>query len=106
MTIDRMVELLKIEHECMLRKSHGDCNGRCEDCELVQDDGELHEMYENVIGLIESMEPVKPYRDSEGAYFCGTCMETVVGYKNVNTNEDIRLKNYCSECGKKVKWDG
>ena len=62
MTIDRMVELLKIEHECMLRKSHGDCNGQCEDCELVQDDGALHEMYENVIGLVEGMETDEPKR--------------------------------------------
>ena len=53
MTIERMVELLKIEHECMLRASHGDCNRNCEDCELVQDDDELHEMYTNVIRIVE-----------------------------------------------------
>jgi len=55
MTIDRMIALLKIEHECMLRKSHGECDGKCEDCELVQDDGELHEMYNDVVGLLETM---------------------------------------------------
>lgn len=53
MTIDRMIELLKIEHDCMLRKSHGECDGKCEACELVQDDGELHEMYTDVIELLE-----------------------------------------------------
>lgn len=55
MTIDRMIALLKIEHECMLRKAHGECDGKCEDCELVQDDGELHEMYTDVVGLLETM---------------------------------------------------
>ena len=55
MTIDRMIELLKIEHECMLRKSHGECDGKCEDCELVQDDVELHEMYTDVVWLLKTM---------------------------------------------------
>ena len=53
MTIQRMIELLKIEHECMLRGAHDDCDRNCADCELVQDDGELHEMYTNVIGILE-----------------------------------------------------
>lgn len=53
MTITRMIELLEIEHECMLRGSHDDCDRNCADCELVQDDGELHEMYTNVIGILE-----------------------------------------------------
>lgn len=49
MTIRRMIDLLEIEHQCMLRKSHNGCDGKCADCELVQDDGELHEMYTDVI---------------------------------------------------------
>lgn len=53
MKIARMIELLKIEHECMLRGAHDDCDRNCADCELVQDDGELHEMYTNVIGILE-----------------------------------------------------
>jgi len=53
MTIHRMVELLEIEHECMLRGAHDDCNRNCADCELVQDDGDLHEMYTNVIALLK-----------------------------------------------------
>ena len=52
-----MIELLEIEHECMLRKSHGDCDGYCCDCDLVQDDAELHEMYTDVIGLLQTHEP-------------------------------------------------
>ena len=53
MTKERMIELLKIEHECMLRGSHDYCDRNCADCDLVQDDGELHEMYMNVIWLVE-----------------------------------------------------
>lgn len=56
MTIKRMIELLEIEHECMLRGAHDDCDRNCADCELVQDDGELHEMYTNVIGMLKEQE--------------------------------------------------
>ena len=57
MTIARMVELLAFEHACMLRNSHGDCDRCCENCNLVQDDGELHEMYTDVIALLKAQEP-------------------------------------------------
>ena len=57
MTIDRMIELLKTEHECMLRNSHGSCNRECADCDLVQDDSELHEMYSDVIAMLVAQEP-------------------------------------------------
>ena len=53
MTIQRMIELLEIEHECMLRGAHDDCNRNCADCELVQDDSDLHEMYTDVIALLK-----------------------------------------------------
>lgn len=56
--------------------------------------------------LQKAQEPVEPYRDSEGTCFCGACMEMAVGYKNMNTGKDVRLQKYCSECGRKVKWDG
>ena len=49
MMLRRMIELLDIEHQCMLRKSCNGCDGKCENCELVQDDGELNEMYTDVI---------------------------------------------------------
>ena len=56
MTIQRMIELLEIEHECMLRGAHDDCDRNCADCELVQDDVELHEMYTNVIYMLKKQE--------------------------------------------------
>ena len=60
MTIQRMLELLEIEHECMLRGSHDDCDRNCANCDLVQDDGELHEMYTDVIALLKEQEAVEP----------------------------------------------
>lgn len=66
MTYQRMIELLEIEHECMLRKSHDECmlrkshdvcDGNCCVCELAQDNYELHEMYINVITTLKAQEP-------------------------------------------------
>ena len=54
MTIQRMIELLEIEHECMLRQSHDVCDCKCADCELAQDDYELDEMYIDVITLLKA----------------------------------------------------
>lgn len=99
MTVQRMVELLGIEYECMLRGSHGDCDRKCEDCELVQDDDELHEMYTNVIEIVRKQIPMKPKskvrRGSHGKvqHWCGNCMAMLYG-----------KRKYCPECGQKEDW--
>jgi hypothetical protein len=56
MTIQRIIELLEIEHECILRAGHDACDRNCADCDLVQDDGDLHEMYTDVITLLKEQE--------------------------------------------------
>ena len=52
MTKERMIELLKIERECMRRGAHNECDRDCARCELVQDDRDLDEMYTGVIALL------------------------------------------------------
>ena len=54
MTKERIIELLEIENECVLRNAHNDCDRQCQNCDLVQDDGELHEMYMDVIKIVEN----------------------------------------------------
>lgn len=100
MTTERMVELMEIEHQCMLRASHGDCDGKCQDCDLVQDDGELHEMYTDVIGILKNMIPVVPKADTDWngyylvtKYLCGHCSGVLVGEPC-----------FCPFCGRPVKW--
>lgn len=99
MTIQRMIELLEIEHECMLRGAHDDCDRDCANCELVQDDGDLHEMYTNVIYLLKEQEAVKPEREHSGGgttwwNVCGNCKTAI------NPND-----KFCHECGRPVKWE-
>jgi hypothetical protein len=101
MTIQRIIELLEIEHECILRNSHDDCDRNCADCDLVQDDEELHEMYTDAIALLKEQEAVKPILIREGRnkhyndYVCPRC-----------DNEVVYEQNYCSECGVEFMWEG
>ena len=50
MPLERALELLKIERECISRANT--CNRDCANCELVQDDKELLEMYDLTIGIM------------------------------------------------------
>lgn len=63
MTTKRMIELLEIEHECMLRGAHDDCDRNCADCELVQDDNDLHEMYTDVISILKEYASIQSLSD-------------------------------------------
>ena len=55
MTINRAIELLKIEKECIRRNADG-CDRNCADCDLVQEDRELLEMYGMLIEWLESIQ--------------------------------------------------
>ena len=101
MTLERMIELLDIEHACVRRNKLGICNRKCGDCELAQNDEELLEMYTDVIGLLKEQEPIEPIRmhisesKRKDYYRCGKC------------GDDIYFEqNFCVTCGREVKWDG
>lgn len=123
-----MIELLKIEHECMLRCAHDDCDRKCADCELVQEDGELHEMYTNVVCLLKEQEaktqgadsgmceicsfyeramPVKPVLDEQTGriWLCGKC-GSYVGFEDNDPHDPNEFDKYCRECGRPVLWEG
>ena len=53
MSNERILSLLKIERECVLRASRNECSRDCANCNLVQDDKELLEMYSEVIEFYE-----------------------------------------------------
>ena len=99
MTIQRMIELLQIEHECMLRGSHDGCDRNCADCELVQDDCELHEMYTDVIALLKKQEPIQ--------------MKVMEDYISIKFGYCPKCKLFISNrsypkscgCGQAVKWE-
>lgn len=47
-SINRLIELMSIEHECVSR----DCDRNCDVCDLVQDRHELIDAYSSVVGLL------------------------------------------------------
>lgn len=53
MTNARILELLKIERECVSR--NGQCDRDCAKCDLVQIDSDLIEMYDNAIELYQKI---------------------------------------------------
>ena len=57
MTLERIIELLEIEHQCILRNTNGNCDRQCGECDLVQDDSELHEMYTDVTAFLKMQAP-------------------------------------------------
>ena len=52
MTLERIIELLRIERECVRRAET--CTRHCEICPLVQDDKELIQAYDQAIGLLDA----------------------------------------------------
>ena len=107
MTIERMIELLKIEHECMLRGAHDDCDRKCADCELVQDDGELHEMYTNVIRLLKEQEATMQCIKGK-CRICPHCANCDVDENGLLKEQEAveptwqQGKAYCGACGKRI----
>lgn len=53
MSNERMLELLKIERECIQRNHDNTCNRDCLNCDLVQKDEDLMEMYDKIISEYE-----------------------------------------------------
>ena len=55
MTNERILQLLKIERECIKRNGEGECDRDCANCDLVQIDSDLIEMYDNAIELYQKI---------------------------------------------------
>ena len=53
MSIERIIELLKVEKECVERNERCSCGRHCEKCDLVQETNELIAMYGQLIDLLE-----------------------------------------------------
>ena len=54
MTKERMLELLDIERQCIIRNDKDICDRKCENCDLVQDTKELLVMYDMVYSLLKT----------------------------------------------------
>lgn len=51
MNVDRALELMRIERECIMRAEY--CDRNCRECVLVQDAEELKDAFDYVIKMLE-----------------------------------------------------
>ena len=55
MNMNRVVEILKIEKECVERQDTPKCNRDCENCDLLLPTEEVKQAYTLAIGCIEGI---------------------------------------------------
>jgi hypothetical protein len=73
----------------------------------VNDDNTLvpQQLVLDTLAILKAQEPVKP--KLIGIYYvCGQCGMRTVGQRKVQTNDILKISNYCPDCGRPVKWDG
>ena len=61
------------------------------------------EMHKAVLALLKEQEPIKPTINEYGEAYC-ICGENV-GIIPSSKNLPKILSKYCSECGRRMKWD-
>ena len=54
-SLPRLIELMEIERECIIRNTYNDCNRQCDQCDLVQDSAELISTYTRIISILDAM---------------------------------------------------
>lgn len=92
---ETIIKGLEIERECVSR----DCDRDCGKCDLAQDRDWLLSVYDGALELLKEQEAVEPVLMREGRneyyndYVCPEC-----------DNELVFGQNFCSECGRPVKW--
>ena len=84
MKMDRILSLLEIERKCV----SSNCDRKCETCELVQDQNELIEMYDNVILHLRSSSAIAHERNNK--WYCGNC-----GCRITRAGK----ARFCAKCG-------
>lgn len=104
MTTERIIELLKIEHQCILRNTNNECDRNCAKCDLVQDDGDLHEMYTDAITLLKKQEPQKMLEVEDDDLYAWSPEDVNYYCPRPECGREISYNyNFCPYCGQAVK---
>lgn len=59
MTLEKLINLMQIERECITRNEHHNCNRDCENCNLVQNTDTLIKAYDKTIAILTEMKQAK-----------------------------------------------
>lgn len=104
-----MTKLEKVIKGLEICSEHGSWHGlNCRDNEALKDcpyrgceTGCIVTIAKDAIALLKGQEAVEPI-SSYGTFRCGNC-KNIVGYNDGHGRG--YQTNFCSECGKAVKWD-
>ena len=61
MQIDKILQIMQNEKQCIIRNSKQQCNRECNKCDLVLEDKEIIEAYTYVIHIIKSVEKLRKH---------------------------------------------
>ena len=120
MDIQRTIDVMKNEAECVSRNDGKNCNRECEKCDLLRDASEILEAYHvAILGLQElqryrqigtadecraareKMKPKKAVEDtSETAMYCRVYICPSCGKKFTGGS----ISNNCYHCGQALDW--
>ena len=77
---------------------------KCEDCpyhDLPDEQSCNDVLCLDALAMLKEQEPIEPI-NSYGTFRCGNC-GNIIGYNDSYARG--YQNNYCSDCGRKVKWD-
>lgn len=94
--LEKAIQWLEIERECVGR----DCDRDCGQCDLAQDRETLLSACDDAIALLEAQQPrmVKKMKNV-GSHLLGTCPSCE---KILMVEEHPK---FCGRCGQAVKWE-
>lgn len=102
MEIKEVVEIIGKEKACVERG--GNCNRKCDECDLVMDAEKILEAYDTTIKALEKQIPTKPMLrrkkrfDGYNDGWCTCC--------NWYVKDIFDRYNYCPNCGQALDWEG
>lgn len=107
MTMQRVIDILRTERECVERAgtatSNKACDRSCADCDLVLDDKEILEAYSMAIKALEQESRVTPQPDTARIITGKSRGGMTLWYQCEKCNEPIDDQDtFCSGCGRRL----
>lgn len=93
---------------CLANIDREGCPEECpyyEACLKYENYAVFQPMMKDALELLKAQEPLKPIIEQEMDDIC-SCIDNVAYCGNCGAQIGRLKQNYCSNCGKAVKWDG
>lgn len=113
MNIDKVVDILQTEFECVRRNDGENCDRNCMECDLLKESSEILEAYKTAIHGLEELQQYRqvgtveerrtdrkrntpiPAMINGGVYKCPSC----------GSGRSVKHRyNFCPKCGQAIDW--